>query len=153
MAPKTRSQIMASIHSKDTKPEMAIRRGLHALGFRYRTHARDLPGSPDLVLPRYKAVIQINGCFWHGHENCRLFKMPKTRVEYWQKKIERNRARDEKNQAALFDLGWRLMVVWECAIQGSRKLEIEKLLSLVESWILVGNDYIELRGDFRPYSY
>ena len=145
----TRSQLMATIHSKNTKPELLVRKALHAQGFRYRTHGKDLPGSPDIVLPKYKAAIQVNGCFWHGHD-CHIFKMPKTRTEYWQQKISRNQARDERNRKALQESGWRLMVIWECAIQGKRKLDREVLVSLVENWVLVGNEFVEIRGDASP---
>ena len=142
----SRSQIMALIHSKNTKPELLVRKALHTHGFRYRTHGKDLPGSPDVVLPKYKAVIQINGCFWHGHD-CHIFRMPKTRADYWQQKITRNQARDEKNRKALLESGWRLMVVWECAVQGKCRLERETLISLIENWILVGNEFVEIRGE------
>ncbi|MCW7556225.1 very short patch repair endonuclease [Endozoicomonas gorgoniicola] len=146
LLPAVRSHVMAAIHSKNTKPELIVRKALHALGFRYRIHCKNLPGSPDLVLSKYKAVIQVNGCFWHGHD-CHLFKMPKTRTEYWQQKISSNQARDEKNREALLESGWRLMVVWECAIQGKQRLNREVLVSLMENWVLVGNGFVEIRGD------
>lgn len=143
---KTRSRIMASIPSKNTKPELVIRKTLHALGFRYRLHVRDLPGTPDIVLPKYQAVIQVNGCFWHGHD-CSSNRPAKSNQMYWVEKINRNKTRDKKNRKALLDSGWRLMVVWECATLSKHKLELEVLASLMESWLLVGNDYIEFRGD------
>ncbi|WP_263081702.1 very short patch repair endonuclease [Endozoicomonas sp. Mp262] len=143
---ETRSYIMASIHSKNTKPELIVRKKLHALGFRFRIHARELPGSPDLVLPKYKAVIQVNGCFWHGHD-CPLFKMPKTRTEFWYKKISGNQERDKTNTGKLLMLGWRIMVIWECAIRGKQRIDENIWASLIENWLLVGNDFIELRGN------
>lgn len=109
----TRSRMMAGIRAKDTKPEMIVRRALHKAGFRYRLHVKDLPGKPDIVLAKYKTVIFVHGCFWHGHM-CSKFKWPKTREEWWRKKIEGNAARDAANIAALKQLNWRTIVVWEC---------------------------------------
>ena len=108
-----RSQIMGRIRGKDTKLELRVRRALHRAGFRYRLHVRKLPGSPDIVLPKHKAVIFINGCFWHGHV-CRGGKLPKTRRKFWKQKIERNRERDKENDKKLKVLGWRSMTLWEC---------------------------------------
>lgn len=108
---------MSRIRGKDTKPEMLLRRGLHAAGLRFRLHVSDLPGRPDIVLPRYRAAILIHGCFWHGHD-CKLFKLPTTRREFWTKKISGNRARDERSAEALHRAGWRVMTVWECSVKG-----------------------------------
>lgn len=146
ISPESRSHVMSCIHSKNTKPELIVRKALHALGFRYRIHCKELPGSPDLVLPKYKAVIQINGCFWHGH-NCHLYRPPKSKVDFWNQKITKNQTRDMSNKSHLINLGWRLMVVWECAIQGKTKLDTSVLISLIENWILVGNDFVELQGN------
>jgi DNA mismatch endonuclease (patch repair protein) len=115
VTPEVRSRMMTSIKGKNTKPEMIIRKMLHALGFRYRLYAKDLPGCPDIVLPKYNAVIMVNGCFWHGHD-CHLSNMPKSRSEYWEEKINKNRIRDEKNKKQLHELGWRVAIIWECAI-------------------------------------
>ena len=111
---------MSRIRGKDTKPEMIQRRGLHAAGFRYRLHVEDLPGKPDLVFPRYRAVIFVHGCFWHGHD-CPLFKLPSTRTEFWAEKIRKNQERDRRAVQALEAANWRVMTVWECLLKGSRK--------------------------------
>ena len=141
----TRSKIMASIPGKNTRPELIVRKSLHHKGFRYRIHEKRLPGTPDLSLPKYKVAIQINGCFWHGH-SCPSFRPPQHRREYWQSKIEMNKTRDRKNNKTLLNMGWRLMVIWECAIQGPRRIDLDILMSIIENWILVGNDYIEIEG-------
>lgn len=125
MTPARRSILMSRIRGRDTKPEMAVRRMLHAMGFRYRLHRRDLPGRPDVVLPRWRAVIQVNGCFFHGHD-CPAFRLPLSNPDFWQKKIHRNRERDAATTTSLIDLGWRVMTVWECALRGpGRFLEAE----------------------------
>ena len=111
---KKRSEVMRAVKSTDTKPEMIVRRALHAAGFRYRLHAKGLPGKPDIVLPKHRTVIFIHGCFWHGHNCKRGARSPKTNGAYWRAKIGRNKARDEKNAAALEALGWRVVTVWEC---------------------------------------
>src|SRR5262245_3613248 len=109
-----RSAMMARIGSRNTKPELLVRRALHQLGFRFRLHRRDLPGKPDIVLTRHNLVILVHGCFWHRHPECRFAYMPKSRVEFWRAKFDRNVARDQQVQSALADLGWRVCVVWEC---------------------------------------
>lgn len=113
----TRSFNMSRIRSKDTKPEMLIRKFLFQNGFRYRLHDAKLPGKPDIVLPKYKTVIFINGCFWHGHENCKYFKLPKTRTEWWQAKIERNIINDKEKHTLLQQAGYKVIVIWECDIK------------------------------------
>ena len=113
---KTRSRIMASIRSKNTKPEMIVRRLAHRLGYRFRIHRRDLPGTPDLVFPRYQTVVQVNGCFWHGHERCHLAVSPRSNARFWNDKIEANRARDLRTTTALNALGWTVLTIWECEI-------------------------------------
>lgn len=115
----TRSRMMAGIRGKDTKPEMIVRRALHARGFRYTLHNRKLPGSPDLCFPKYRAVIFVHGCFWHGHE-CELFQWPKTRQEFWQEKIGANRKRDRRVVRELRRQGWRVITVWECAVKNAK---------------------------------
>ncbi|MCR4573872.1 MAG: very short patch repair endonuclease [Lentisphaeria bacterium] len=117
VSPEKRSETMSKIRSKNTKPELLVRHHLHMLGFRYRLHSPKLPGHPDIVLPKWHTVIFINGCFWHRHEGCKVATMPKSNVEFWTKKFERNVARDKKEQAALKEAGWHVLVVWECEIK------------------------------------
>ncbi|WP_238375811.1 very short patch repair endonuclease [Ectothiorhodospira magna] len=107
---------MSRVRSKDTKPEMRVRRLVHGMGYRYRLHRRDLPGCPDLVFPSRWAVIFVHGCFWHRHRGCALARLPKSRVEFWEAKLEGNRLRDENNQRRLRELGWRVLIVWECQV-------------------------------------
>jgi len=118
-SPKTRSYNMSRIRSSDTKPEMIVRKFLHANSFRYRLHVKDLPGKPDLVLPKYKTVIFVHGCFWHAHEGCRYFKVPETNKTWWEEKHFGNRARDEKNVFLLEQMGWKVIIVWECELKKS----------------------------------
>lgn len=117
MTREQRSAHMAKIRSKNTKPEMCLRRGLHALGFRYRLHDAKLPGKPDLVFPARKKIIFVNGCFWHGHECAVGVRLPKTNSDFWREKRERNHARDMRQQTALREMGWESLVVWECRIK------------------------------------
>ena len=117
MTPEERSRCMAAIKGKDTKPEMIVRKYLFSRGRRYRVQGKKLPGRPDIVLAKYKTVVFVDGCFWHGHEGCRYFRMPKSNVEFWQSKIERNVARDARNEAELTAMGWRVIRVWECDIR------------------------------------
>jgi len=116
----TRSYNMSRIKGRDTKPEMLVRKYLHGLGYRYKLHDNSLPGKPDMVLPKYKTVILIHGCFWHGHHNCKYYVVPKTRTEWWLQKIERNRANDAKAMAALTAAGWKVITVWECDLKPAR---------------------------------
>lgn len=129
MTPEQRHKCMAAIRSKDTKPEMYVRRYLHGMGWRYGLHNRKLPGSPDIVMRRHKTVIFVNGCFWHGHEGCKYSHLPKTNSEFWQTKIDTNRARDERNAEALRKLGWRVIVIWECELktEAQRERTLSKL--------------------------
>lgn len=128
-----RSYNMSRIKSKDTKPEMIVRRYLHSRGFRYRLHAKDLPGKPDLALPKYKTVIFIQGCFWHGHSGCRYFVVPKTRTEWWLEKIGRNISNDEKKQGALQLEGWKVIQVWECDLKpDKRDKTLEELVLMLK---------------------
>lgn len=129
MSAEQRHQCMASVHSKDTKPEMIVRRFLFSRGIRYRLHVRTLPGSPDIVLAKYKTVIFINGCFWHGHEGCPLHRIPKSNVKFWVNKIERNKERDKIEYSLLKKMGWRVLIVWECQLRPAyRKDTLERLL-------------------------
>lgn len=114
---------MRAIRKKDTRPELLVRRRLHALGYRFRLHRRDLPGTPDIVLPRHKVVIQVHGCFWHQHPGCRHATRPRTNQDYWLPKLERNVARDAASAAALEALGWRVIILWECELAREEKLE------------------------------
>ena len=113
-----RSYNMSRIRGKNTKPEILVRKGLHARGFRFRLHNKKLPGSPDVVLPKYGVAIMVNGCFWHGHKGCRYATKPKSNVEFWETKIARNRHRDEVTNAHLEALGWHVITVWECELIG-----------------------------------
>jgi DNA mismatch endonuclease (patch repair protein) len=114
----TRSEMMARIPSKNTRPELRVRHFLWASGFRYRLHGKQLPGKPDIVLSRYKTVVFVHGCFWHGHANCKQFKLPATRREFWEAKITTNQTRDAQSISKLKALGWNVIVVWECEIEG-----------------------------------
>lgn len=139
---ETRSRNMAAIKGKNTKPEILVRRSLHQAGFRYRLHAENLPGKPDLVFPRYKAVIFIQGCFWHQHQ-CTMFHWPKSRTEWWVKKITANRAHDEAVQDKLREMGWRVMLVWECALKGKSRYKPEQWLKQISLWLHGGNSFSE----------
>lgn len=132
----TRSRMMSGIRGRNTKPEILIRRLLHRRGFRFRIDVRKLPGRPDIVLPRYRAAIFVHGCFWHGHD-CPLFKWPQTRPEFWREKIARNRANDAKALAALAAQGWRLAIVWECAIRGADR-DVGALIEQLDTWLRSG---------------
>jgi DNA mismatch endonuclease, patch repair protein len=128
----TRSYNMSRIRGRDTKPELLVRKFLFANGFRYRLNDKKLPGKPDIVLPKYKTVIFVNGCFWHGHENCKYFKLPATRTEWWKEKIEGNIKNDIKKHAQLSEIGYKVVVIWECEVKNktvytSFKSRIEKL--------------------------
>ena len=114
---------MAAIKSKDTKPEIAVRKLLHSLGYRFRLHRKDLPGSPDIVLPKYKTVIFVHGCFWHRHENCKYATSPKTREEFWENKFNANIKRDLEIQEKIKDIGWKSVIIWECEIKNESKLK------------------------------
>lgn len=140
-----RSRMMAGIRGKDTKPEMALRRGLHKFGFRFRLHRKGLPGKPDLVFARHQAVVFVHGCFWHGH-GCSLFKWPVSRREFWREKIVTNQRRDQNSSAALIASGWRVCVVWECAIKGPCRRPLEVVLETCADWLR--SDYLEaeIRG-------
>lgn len=131
---EVRSRMMAGIRGKDTKPELIIRRSLHAAGFRYRVHDKALPGKPDMVFPRRKAVIFVHGCFWHGH-NCHLFRLPSTRKDFWQSKIHGNIERDTRAIEALRKEGWRTGVVWECALKGRSRRPVGDVAALLINWL------------------
>ena len=126
-----RHQCMSHIRGKNTKPEILVREGLHARGFRFRLHNKKLPGSPDVVLPKYGVAIMVNGCFWHGHKRCRYATKPKTNIEFWETKIARNRHRDEVTTAHLEALGWTVITVWECELRTNSQLD-DRLNTLAE---------------------
>lgn len=128
-SPESRSALMARIGAKNTVPEMVVRRLLHSLGYRFRLHRHDLPGTPDIVFPSRRKVIFVNGCFWHAH-GCRIGQPPKTRPEFWTPKLERNRTRDLENRADLRAIGWKTMTVWQCQTKTPKKLS-DKLVSFL----------------------
>lgn len=142
---QTRSRMMSGIKGKNTKPELLVRRGLHALGFRFRLHSKDVAGKPDLIFRKYRAVIFVHGCFWHGH-NCHLFRMPSTRTEFWQAKINRNRQRDEDVSAQLRESGLRQLVIWECALKGKTRLDFDVMIESVAQWLLGPKSEGEIAG-------
>ena len=145
VAPEKRSQMMSGIKGKNTKPELIIRKGLHKKGFRYKLHESKLPGKPDLVFPKYKAVILVNGCFWHRHD-CHLFQWPSTRPEFWRNKILKNVKKDADVMEQLHDNGWRVMLIWECAIKGKDRISIENIISEVSYWLINGSGDSQVRG-------
>ncbi|KCZ91311.1 very short patch repair endonuclease [Hyphomonas jannaschiana] len=144
VSPEVRSRMMSGIRGKDTKPEMIVRRGLHAMGFRYKLHDKRLPGRPDLVLPKYRAVIFVHGCFWHKHD-CKYFKWPKTRKEFWRSKIEKNVARDKTAMEVLKNSGWRVAVVWECSFRDAS--EVSERIRLLGNWVSSDRQEIQISGD------
>ena len=145
VSPATRSRMMSGIRGKNTAPELQLRSALHRRGFRYRLHDRTLPGKPDMVLPRYRAVILVHGCFWHQHD-CHLFKWPQTRTDFWERKIKGNRDRDKRVLSLLKADGWRVLTVWECALKGKTRREPEELIKRIVSWLVSGGDAKEIEG-------
>lgn len=145
VTPEKRSLMMSGIRGKNTKPEILIRKSLFARGWRYRLHDKRLPGKPDLVFPRLKAVIFIDGCFWHGH-TCHLFRLPSSRVEFWTAKIGRNRERDTEVRQRLHDLGWRYLTIWECALKGKTRLPLAEVIDHVVIWLESGEGNAEIEG-------
>lgn len=141
-----RSRMMSAIRSQNTKPELLLRSGLHRSGFRFRIHVRELPGTPDIVFPRYNAVLLAHGCFWHGHD-CHLFKLPSTRQQFWRTKIERNRLADARVISALTELGWRVGVVWECALKGRTRLSLDAVIGACTDWLRGEIAECEIRGN------
>lgn len=145
---RTRSRMMSGIRGGDTRPEMVVRRALFAAGFRYRLHRRDLPGAPDLVLSGRKVAVFVHGCFWHRHKECRYAKLPATRPEFWRAKLEGNAERDTRVIEALQATGWRVLVVWECAIRDKSTLSI--LSEVLANWIRGNATLGEVAGGARP---
>ena len=130
--PEARSLIMSRVRSTDTKPEMVVRKWLHSQGLRFRLHRKDLPGKPDIVLPRFKTVILVNGCFWHQHQGCRKAALPASNRDFWAEKLGRNVERDNENKKKLIDLGWRIVEVWECELKQKSNFVSSDLLALVQ---------------------
>lgn len=139
---QTRSRMMAGIGGKDTGPEMALRRAMHARGFRYLLHAKGLPGRPDLVLPKYGSVVFVHGCFWHRHPGCRYTSIPSTRPDFWQTKFEVNVVRDNAARGALLAAGWRVATVWDCAVRKPQQVEVAA--NLLAAWLRSGAAEIEI---------
>lgn len=149
--PEQRRRNMSRIRGKDTKPEMLVRRALHAAGLRYRLHVRDLPGRPDLVFPGRRGVIFVHGCFWHGHD-CPLFRLPATRPEFWAGKVAANQARDAAAVARLRADGWRVMTVWECALRGRARRPVSEVISELQGWLGADAGEGEVGGDWDRLS-
>lgn len=145
LTPEQRRLNMSRIRGRDTRPEMLLRRGLHAHGFRFRLHARDLPGRPDLVFPRYRATLLVHGCFWHGH-GCPMCRPPSIRPHFWAAKIAENRARDHRTARALADMGWRVFTVWECSVRGPARQPLDAVLNLCAAFIKSNRQHAELAG-------
>ncbi len=137
---------MSKVGQKNTGPELKLRKSLHRRGFRYRLNVKGLPGSPDLVFPKYKAVIFVHGCFWHAHEGCKFATKPLTREKFWKDKFEANRERDQRNYYALESLGWRVLVVWECSIKKKEVNELDRLISRVVKWLETKRSFGEIGG-------
>lgn len=143
VAPEVRSRMMAGIRGKDTAPELLIRRALFARGLRYKLHDKALPGKPDLVFPRYRAVVFVHGCFWHAHD-CSLFRLPGTRTEWWREKLARNQANDTRHMAVLREAGWRVATVWECALK--RQGCIDSIADQLAEFVRGQTMLLEIRG-------
>lgn len=136
---------MSGIRGKDTQPELQVRKGLHARGFRYRLHDRSLPGKPDLVLSRHRAIVFVHGCFWHGHA-CHLFRLPATREAFWREKIARNVERDCEAEVQLLARGWRVATVWECALKGKTRLAPGQVVDSLAGWLQGDARQLEVSG-------
>ncbi len=138
VTPDKRRRMMAGIKGKNTKPELIVRKELFRRGFRYKLHDKQLPGRPDLVFPKYKSVIFVNGCFWHKHE-CKLFKWPDSNREFWKKKITENSKRDQRNRDSLSSEGWGVRTIWECALKGKKSNDIEREIDDLSQWLVNGS--------------
>lgn len=145
----TRSKIMSKVGQKNTGPEMRLRKALHRLGLRYRLHDKRLPGSPDVVFPRYRAVLFVHGCFWHRH-GCRSTTTPENNMEFWLRKFDDNVARDRRHIEELFAKGWRVAIVWECALKGKRGQQIEESIAMLVLEWLKGDEQFEEISHFVP---
>ena len=142
VSPEKRSAMMAGIRAKDTKPELTVRKALHAGGFRFRLHNRMLPGSPDIVLAKHRVAIFVHGCFWHLHRNCKLSKIPATRTDFWTQKLTGNASRDIQATDQLLALGWRVLLVWECHIRSHR--DPSELIHQLSQWISGSDSFGQL---------
>lgn len=145
LTPEARSRHMSRIRGRDTKPELVLRRALHAMGLRYRLHVRALPGTPDMVFPKHRAAVFVHGCFWHGHD-CELHRLPGTRTDFWRGKIAGNRSRDDHAMVSLHKAGWRTLTVWECAMRGRGRRAIAEVAEDVGRWLRSDATRGELRG-------
>lgn len=141
----TRSRMMAGIRGANTSPEKQVRSLLHLNGFRFRIHRKDLPGKPDIVLPKYRAVILIHGCFWHRHK-CHMFKWPSSNTVFWRAKINSNAKRDARNLAALHDEGWRVLTIWECALRGPGMVKTSLVVNRTAAWLRSKSRKLEISG-------
>ncbi|WP_342725710.1 DNA mismatch endonuclease Vsr [Bradyrhizobium sp. B097] len=137
----TRSRMMSGIRGKNTQPELALRRALHREGFRYRLHAPDLPGRPDIVLPKHKSVVEVRGCFWHRHERCIYCTTPSSNKEFWHRKFNETIKRDERNRLALRRLGWRIAIVWECSVKDNGANVVAERL---KTWLQSGSPFKQI---------
>jgi DNA mismatch endonuclease, patch repair protein len=137
--------MMSGIKNKNTSAEVSIRKSLHHLGFRYQLHRKDLPGKPDMVFPKHGAVIFVNGCFWHAH-GCHIFKWPSSRTDFWKEKIGANKIRDEKNIAACTAKGWKVLVIWECALKGKTRRKFNEVIHTTANWLLYDPQNAEIEG-------
>lgn len=146
LTPLQRHKNMAAIRSKDTKPEVLVRKYLWKEGFRYRLNNPRLPGHPDLVLRKYRTCIFVNGCFWHGHEGCKYFRMPKTNVDFWTKKINRNKERDKQEQQQLAKMGWHCVTIWECELKPKDRVKTLESLAFTLNHIYLQDQSIKYEG-------
>lgn len=131
LTPLQRSERMSRVRGKNSRPEMIVRRLAHALGYRHRLHRKDLPGCPDLVFPGRRKVLFVHGCFWHRHDGCKLARLPKSRLDFWTKKLEGNKERDRRDQVALSSAGWDILIIWECELRNREALS-ERLVAFLE---------------------
>lgn len=145
VTPEKRSLMMSGIRGKNTKPELLIRKLLHGKGFRYRLHDKKLPGKPDMILPRYHAVILIHGCFWHNHD-CHLFKWPSSNESFWKEKLTKNKSVDKRSYQQLQAAGWRILVIWECALKGKQRRPVEQIADDIITWLITSACDAEIRG-------
>jgi DNA mismatch endonuclease (patch repair protein) len=132
LTPEQRKALMRRVKNKDTAPEMLVRRLLHSMGFRFRLHCKDLPGTPDIVLPRYRTVVFVHGCFWHGHDGCRRGARPASNTDFWNAKIDRNRERDTAATASLTHAGWRTLIIWDCEAKANKSALSARLSAFVK---------------------
>ena len=148
VSPETRSRIMSNVGHKNTGPERLLRSALHRSGLRYRLHVRELPGTPDLVFPRFGAVAFVHGCYWHSH-GCYKSTMPKSNRSYWRAKFRANKLRDERNRSELQESGWRVLVVWECSLHRKHALSLDDIVATIVSWLEGTDKYLEISGRTR----